>query len=323
MTWVKLDDQWADHPKFLKVGDFAQLMWVKGLTYSARYLLDGSLPDEMVGRLVSVRAWKLVAQKLVDAGLWEKVDGGYLIHDYQKYQPLREAVLAERALAALRMKRGRSGPRSPEHTPNERPNERRSSPEVRLPRPDPVPDPDLTSTVGVALGKPDAPDPELAHNPRSETKLRVAPEETPEAVEPDQPATTETGYDLARRVWCELWQAKYRRAYEFNSRTGPGSEDYVLKSIGERALIRQGGAEAYLRHKISAYLKDHGRNGWLDEHTHPLKTIENDWVAYGEPTRRLVPRRAKLEDSPPPPMSTEEQRARAMALVSGIGKGGG
>ena len=127
---------------------------------------------------------------------------------------------------------------------------------------------------------------------------------------------SESGYDLARRLWSEAWQAKYRRPYDFSPRMGPGSEDYVLQRVAESASIRvgPGAAETYLRHKFAAYLRDHGTRGYLDEERHPLRCLERDWAKYGEPKepKRMVPRR----EEPVELVSVEEMAARAAAAMT-------
>ena len=54
MSWVKLDDQFSDHPKLLKVGPLAGWLWVSSLAYSSRYLTDGFIPEEAVPRLINL-----------------------------------------------------------------------------------------------------------------------------------------------------------------------------------------------------------------------------------------------------------------------------
>jgi hypothetical protein len=98
----------------------------------------------------------------------------------------------------------------------------------------------------------------------------------------------ESGYEFAKRLWCELWQKKYRREYEFGPDTGKNSDDRILQRVGNKALERTD-AEPYLRHKFVAYLKDHGDRNWLDERSHPLRTLERDWVSYGEPKATPLP----------------------------------
>lgn len=125
MAWVKLDDAFLDHPKFIEAGPLAGYMAITAIAWSNRNLMDGFIPQRQVPRLVNLegfahRMWngelsgggedakaEVLANELVDAGLWEKVDGGYRIHDYHDYQPSAEAVRAERRKSAERKRQSR------------------------------------------------------------------------------------------------------------------------------------------------------------------------------------------------------------------------
>lgn len=98
MAWVKLDDQFADHPKVIEAGPLAAWLYVCGLTYCSRLLTDGFIPAGQIRRLADVKNPDALAKRLVAVGLWEACDGGYRIHDYFEYQPTRERVLATRAV---------------------------------------------------------------------------------------------------------------------------------------------------------------------------------------------------------------------------------
>jgi hypothetical protein len=92
MTWVKLDDQFADHPKVLEAGPLASWLYVCSLTYSARILTDGFIPKAQVRRLADVENAQELADKLVEVGLWDCVENGYQIHDYLDYNPSADTV---------------------------------------------------------------------------------------------------------------------------------------------------------------------------------------------------------------------------------------
>lgn len=73
------------------------------LSWCADYLTDGFVPEIQVKRLLFVCDDPLaIADRLVAAGLWERADGGYQIHDYLEYNPSAEQVKAERAANAKR-----------------------------------------------------------------------------------------------------------------------------------------------------------------------------------------------------------------------------
>jgi hypothetical protein len=94
MTWVKIDDQFADHPKVLAAGPLASWLYVCSLTYSARLLTDGFIPAGQVRRLADVDNACELAAKLVEVGLWDVTEGGYRVHDYLIYNPTAETIKA-------------------------------------------------------------------------------------------------------------------------------------------------------------------------------------------------------------------------------------
>jgi len=141
MTWIKLDDNFADHQKILSVSDRALRLHINALCWAARSMSDGEIPATV---LPALRGTAKIAAELAGAGLWDTTSrGGWAIHDYLEYNPSREALEADRAEARARMA-------------NVRANKPRTSGEVRekfaLPRPDPsrpVPDPDPDPAVPI------------------------------------------------------------------------------------------------------------------------------------------------------------------------------
>jgi hypothetical protein len=62
------------HPKMRAAGLEAMGLWLMGGTYAADVLTDGHVPDWIV------QSWPgghELAQRLIDAGLWEQADGGF------------------------------------------------------------------------------------------------------------------------------------------------------------------------------------------------------------------------------------------------------
>lgn len=56
MSWLKLDDGWYDHPKFLTLSAHAQLLWTKGASYCSRHLTDGAIPEVAMPVLLAISA---------------------------------------------------------------------------------------------------------------------------------------------------------------------------------------------------------------------------------------------------------------------------
>ena len=117
MVWVKLDDQFPQHPKVVQVGPLGIAMQVAGLCYCSRFLTDGFIPASAVPTFMDFSeldehafngfgnvCWKAVG-KLLDAGMWEKAEGGYQIHDYLAYQPSRAKAMEERESNRIRQER--------------------------------------------------------------------------------------------------------------------------------------------------------------------------------------------------------------------------
>src|SRR4051794_22942058 len=101
MPWIKLDDSFYDHPKFMRVSGLAAWLWMRCLGYAARHLTDGFVPAAVVEQL-TLRPGKpdKLATELEAAGLWHAAEGGYRIHDYADYNPPAAGVRAERARKA-------------------------------------------------------------------------------------------------------------------------------------------------------------------------------------------------------------------------------
>ena len=115
MAWVKLDDKFAQHPKVLQAGPLGLALYVAGLCYANMHLTDGFLPERSVPMLLNFNGlamgmwnsgagfgggedatWDKVAADLVIAELWERVEGGWMIHDYLQFQPSKDQVLSTR-----------------------------------------------------------------------------------------------------------------------------------------------------------------------------------------------------------------------------------
>lgn len=107
MPWLKLDDQFCDHPKIIEAGPLAGWLHVCGMLYCARLLTDGFIPAGQVRKLADVDNAGALADTLVEVGLWDRVDGGFQVHDYLEYNPSREKVLAERDANKQRQERYR------------------------------------------------------------------------------------------------------------------------------------------------------------------------------------------------------------------------
>ena len=93
MSWIRLDDNFPDHPKVITLSDKAFRTYISGLCYASRYLTDGFLAEPVVNRLDGV----LSAGELEGVGLWRKRENGWEIASYSEYQTSKEQVEAAKA----------------------------------------------------------------------------------------------------------------------------------------------------------------------------------------------------------------------------------
>ncbi|MGB3331156.1 MAG: hypothetical protein WBA46_19500, partial [Thermomicrobiales bacterium] len=108
---MKLDDGFFQHPKVVRVGRDAKALYLAGLCYSGAQLTDGFIPAEALRILAAgaeISGAPKAARQLVDAGLWDQADGGFMVHDYLDYNQSAERVHANRDAARGRMQRTRS-----------------------------------------------------------------------------------------------------------------------------------------------------------------------------------------------------------------------
>lgn len=121
MAWVRMDDQFADHPKVVGLSDAAFRLHITGICYAARQETDGVIPR--AAAFVNRKR----AMELVGAGVWHEHTAGYLIHDFLDYNPSAASLREKRAADSARKARGSRG--------GFQPDSNRPVPS----RPDPVP----------------------------------------------------------------------------------------------------------------------------------------------------------------------------------------
>jgi hypothetical protein len=100
MTWGRLDDKLAFHPKTLKAGNAAMGLWVRALSWCIAQLNDGRVPHEIVAALGGSQK---DADALVACRLWHETIDGYEFHDWSIWQQTREQVEAKRSETASRV----------------------------------------------------------------------------------------------------------------------------------------------------------------------------------------------------------------------------
>lgn len=103
MPWVRLEDDFFQHPKIAPRSLAAKGLWATAIGYSNYYLTDGHI-SRAAARLLG--ATKRITDELEQAGLWKVAADGWVIHDYHHYQPTAQSVRDRRE---ERARSGRKG----------------------------------------------------------------------------------------------------------------------------------------------------------------------------------------------------------------------
>jgi len=88
VVWFLVDDNLTFHKKVTTAGNAAMGCWVRAGAWSTSSLTDGFIPAQIARAIGTVSQW----DKLVNAGLIECVDGGYLFHDWTHKQPSKRDI---------------------------------------------------------------------------------------------------------------------------------------------------------------------------------------------------------------------------------------
>lgn len=107
MPWVKLDDRFPSHRKIALLSDRAFRLHISAICWCSENLTDGRITDRELALVAHIRGLKATAKQLEDAGLWDRTDDGWAIHDFLDYNPSREQVIAERKKNAERQEKFR------------------------------------------------------------------------------------------------------------------------------------------------------------------------------------------------------------------------
>lgn len=89
MTWVKIDDTLPGNLKVMSVPVAARWTYLASICYASANKTDGKIPRFALPGLSGTSG---TAAKLVEAGLWEPLPDGWLIHDYLKHNRSRDRI---------------------------------------------------------------------------------------------------------------------------------------------------------------------------------------------------------------------------------------
>ncbi|QDH93211.1 hypothetical protein SEA_ZIPP_57 [Gordonia phage Zipp] len=107
MTWFKVDDKFADHPKVESLSMAARGLWVTAGAWCASHLTDGHVTKKRIRALGGTPSQ---CANLVANGLWfscSQHENCYAFHDWNEYQPTRESEQNRKLEQAERQQRSR------------------------------------------------------------------------------------------------------------------------------------------------------------------------------------------------------------------------
>lgn len=82
MPYFPVDDQMPFHPKIIAAGNAAVGVWTRAGAWSKGHATGGFVPTE-IASILGTRE----ANRLVEAGLWVEVDGGFRFEDTSPFKP--------------------------------------------------------------------------------------------------------------------------------------------------------------------------------------------------------------------------------------------
>ena len=95
MAWTRIDDKFLMNPKIQSAGVYGMALYLSGLIYCNTNLTDGYIAESLLpvlyGMAYQVNGKKVV-NALVELNLWERVEGGYRIHDFLEFNKSRTEI---------------------------------------------------------------------------------------------------------------------------------------------------------------------------------------------------------------------------------------
>ena len=88
MPYFRVEDSLAFHHKTMAAGNAAMGMWVRAGAWSMHSLTNGFIPDVMATSLGTQGQ----AQRLVAAGLWDRLPTGYAFHEWDGRNPSKDDI---------------------------------------------------------------------------------------------------------------------------------------------------------------------------------------------------------------------------------------
>lgn len=241
MAWSRLEDDLDENEKVASFSDRTFRLWILSIPFSTRRRTCGFLSPDHI-RLLTVKcgASGRNVEELVEKGGWERVQGGYLIHDYAKYHP-KDPTAAERAKRYRDRNAGRDEYRDAKRNANRNavtvgtvtssgsgtlPDPDPDTPPLSPPRDEPLRDPNPTGGEREDYGNGGTPD--------------------PDPDEPDRPTRTEIEHATPGNrpgALADVLRGMHTRPMPGRKLTPPELEARRQKLVEQQEAIAQAGKE--------------------------------------------------------------------------------
>lgn len=111
MPFALVDDVWFTNPKVTRLSKDAKLLYLAGNCYCSRNLTDGVLTKTAVRIvLLEVTAKPRHVTELHEAGFWDRLEDGYLVHDWHDInRPAEEIKQRRKEISEKRREAGKKG----------------------------------------------------------------------------------------------------------------------------------------------------------------------------------------------------------------------
>lgn len=92
MSWLRIDDRFASHPKVAQLSDKEFRVWMRTLCFCASYE-DPTVDRVAVNEIKGLT--RAMVMRFAEIGLLDPSDAGHEVHDWEHYQP-KDRTGAER-----------------------------------------------------------------------------------------------------------------------------------------------------------------------------------------------------------------------------------
>ena len=94
MTWLRIDDDFPDHPKIHRLSDAAFRLHVRVMCHCAKYNTDGEIEKSRVAGWAKPKVIRecLSHGPNSEHGVWEERNETYFVHDFLEYNPSRADI---------------------------------------------------------------------------------------------------------------------------------------------------------------------------------------------------------------------------------------